>query len=106
MYLGDEVLWYVANDMSESRALGTYGTSSIGLEFQTTVFGFNRTGDFGDIVFKKYLIINKGTNTCNDMILGYWSDPDLGDFDFDEKDFAWKIFGGYQFNGLFALEGG
>ncbi|USD39143.1 MULTISPECIES: outer membrane beta-barrel protein [Ferrimonas] len=34
------------------------------------------------------------------------SDPDIGDFDFDENDFAWKIFGGYQFNGLFALEGG
>ncbi|WP_169307087.1 outer membrane beta-barrel protein [Ferrimonas sediminicola] len=34
------------------------------------------------------------------------SDPDLGDFNFDEDDFAWKIFGGYQFNGLLAIEGG
>jgi len=34
------------------------------------------------------------------------SDPDLGDFDIDENDFAWKIFGGYQFNPIFAVEGG
>lgn len=34
------------------------------------------------------------------------ADPDLGDFDFDENDFAWKIFGGYQFSGLLAIEGG
>jgi hypothetical protein len=31
---------------------------------------------------------------------------DIGDITFDESDFAFKIFGGYQFNGLFALEGG
>jgi hypothetical protein len=34
------------------------------------------------------------------------SDPDLGDFDIDDDNFAWKIFGGYQFNGVFAVEGG
>lgn len=28
------------------------------------------------------------------------------DVEFDESDFAWKVFGGYQFNGLFAVEGG
>ncbi|MGE0624376.1 MAG: outer membrane beta-barrel protein [Pseudomonadales bacterium] len=34
-------------------------------------------------------------------------DIDFEDIDdFDESDFAFKIFGGYQFNGLFALEGG
>jgi len=26
--------------------------------------------------------------------------------DFDENDFAWKAFGGYQFGGLLAIEGG
>jgi len=98
-YIGDEVLWYVANDMDDGRATFTYGTSSIGLEFQTTIFGFNRTGDLGDIVFKKYLIINKGTNTCNEMIFGYWSDTDLGDAgdDFSGCDTVLSL--GYTYNG-------
>jgi hypothetical protein len=77
-FIGDEVLWYVANDMDTSRSTSTYGMPPIGLEFQTTIFAFNITGDLGDVVFKKYLIINKGQNTCRDMILGYWSDTDLG----------------------------
>ncbi len=34
------------------------------------------------------------------------SDPDLGDFKFDESDFAWKIFAGYQFGPILAIEGG
>lgn len=34
------------------------------------------------------------------------SDYDFDDFKFDENDFAWKIYGGYQFSGVFALEAG
>jgi hypothetical protein len=34
------------------------------------------------------------------------SDPDLGDFEIDDDNFAWKIYGGYQFSGVFAIEGG
>ena len=97
-FVGDEVLWYVANDMDEGRATFTYGTSSIGLEFQTTIFGFNRTGDLGDIVFKKYLIINKGSNTCNDMVFGYWSDTDLGDAEDDYTGCDIDLSLGYTYN--------
>jgi len=97
-FIGDEVLWYVANDMDEGRATFTYGTSSIGLEFQTTIFGFNRTGDLGDIVFKKYLIINKGSNTCNEMVFGYWSDTDLGDAEDDFTGCDTVLSLGYTYN--------
>jgi len=34
------------------------------------------------------------------------SDPSLGDFDLDKSDFAYKLFAGYQFNPIFAIEGG
>jgi len=78
-FLGDEVLWYVANDMDPSRSTHTYGTLPMGLEIQTTIFAFNRTGDLGDMVFKKYVLINKGQNLLKDMIVAYWSDTDLGD---------------------------
>jgi hypothetical protein len=50
-----------------------------GLEFQTTVFAFKHAGVLGDVVFKKYRIINKGNKAVDSMFLGYWSDPDLGD---------------------------
>ncbi len=78
-FTGDEMLWYVANDMDSARAFYTYASDPIGLEFQTTIFGYNRTNDLADVVFKKYLIINKGSHTIEDMIFGYYSDADLGD---------------------------
>jgi len=77
-FVGDEVLWYVSNDMDSSRSLYTYGTLPMGLEQQMTVYGFNRQGDLGDVIFKKYTLINKGSLTLKDMNLAYWSDPDLG----------------------------
>jgi len=77
-FVGDEVLWYVANDLDPTRATRTYGSVPIGLEFQTTIFGFNRTGPLGDMVFKKYKTINKSDNIVDSMYFGYWSDTDLG----------------------------
>jgi hypothetical protein len=98
-FTGDEVLWYVANDLDEARTLFTYGSLPLGLEFQTTIFGFNRTGALGDMVFKKYKIINKGGNRINDMYLGYWSDTDLGNAadDFTGCDTVLSL--GYTYNG-------
>ena len=78
-FTGDEMLWYVANDMDSARSLHTYASDPIGLEFQTTIFGYNLANDLADVVFKKYLIINKGSHTIEDMIFGYFSDADLGD---------------------------
>ncbi len=77
--IGDETLWYVANDMDSVRSNFTYGMAPMGLEFQTTVFAFKNTSALNDVVFKKYRIINKGNNILKDMYLSYWSDPDMGD---------------------------
>jgi hypothetical protein len=95
---GDEVLWYVANDMDTTRSKYTYGREPMGLEFQTTVFGFERFGPLADMVFKKYKVINKGNNTIKDMYLSYWSDTDLGDAndDYSGCDTLLKL--GYTWN--------
>lgn len=98
-FVGDEVLWYVANDMDPTRSTFTYGTLPMGLEFQTTIFAFNRTGDLGDMVFKKYLIINKGQNILKDMYLAYWSDTDLGDANDDFTGCDTSLSLGYTWNG-------
>jgi len=78
-HVGDETLWFVSNDLDANRTTFTFGKPPIGLEIQTTVYGFNKPGPLGNIVFKKYKIINKGSHYISDMFFGYWSDADLGD---------------------------
>jgi len=76
-FIGDEVLWYVANDIIDP-SLSLMHSKPIGLEIQTTVFAFNKQNAFNDIIFKKYKIINKGKHQINDFYVGQWADVDLG----------------------------
>jgi len=98
-YFGDQVLWCVSNDLDPGRTTFLYGTLPMGVEIHTMVFGFNRTGDLGNMVFKKYKIINKGTKTLKDMVLGYWSDTDLGDANDDFTGCDTLLSLGYTYNG-------
>ena len=76
-FLGDQVLWFVSTDEDEAYKLNI-GTRSMGVEVQTTMFGFDRPDVFGDMLFLKLLVINKGENELTDTYMGIWSDPDLG----------------------------
>jgi len=76
-FLGDQVLWFVSNDGDPAYKLN-FGTSPMNVEIQTTMFGFDRPDVFGDMVFLKQLVINKGSDTLVDTYMGLWSDPDLG----------------------------
>ncbi len=98
-FVGDEVLWYVSNDLDPARTTFLYGTLPMGMEVQSTVFGFNRTGALGDMVFEKFKFINKGQNTIKDMIVGYWSDTDLGDANDDYTGCDTALSLGYTYNG-------
>ncbi|MCU7491579.1 MAG: hypothetical protein HF300_10790 [Ignavibacteria bacterium] len=75
----DQTIWYVNNDFDRSTVKSLYGSEPIGLECQTTVWGYNMGGALGNMLFRKYKIINKGTNNVKDMYVSMWSDPDLGD---------------------------
>jgi len=75
---GDETLWFVSNDLDGARTAFTYGKPPIGLEIQTTVYGFNKP-DLDDVVFKKYKIINKGQYYIDSLFFGQWAHPVLGD---------------------------
>ena len=77
--IGDEMLWFVANDGDTIQSQFLYGSLPIGIEMQCTVFAFNAPDYLKDVVFKKYLLINKSANDVEEMRLSYWSDPDLGD---------------------------
>ena len=76
--LGDEMLWSVANDGDPEKSDSCYGSPPIGLEIQCSLFGYAQENYLKDVVFKKYILINKSQTTVEDMMLSYWSDPDLG----------------------------
>ncbi len=75
----DQTLWFVANDLDSNQTKDLYGALPFGIEMQTTVWGYQGLAPMGNIIFKKYLLINKSKNDFKEMYLGIWSDPDLGD---------------------------
>ncbi|HET9327211.1 MAG TPA: hypothetical protein VFQ05_10585 [Candidatus Eisenbacteria bacterium] len=77
--LGDQMLWAVYNDADPANHTNRAGsTSPLGIEVQQTTFAFNRVGALGNTIFMRYIFINKGGNTINNMFVSQWSDPDLG----------------------------
>ena len=102
---GDQVAWFVINDLDLGTTAALYGSKPIGLEVGVTMWGYARTDALGDVIFKKYVIVYEGTSTTpddatiNDMYLAQWSDPDLGDAgdDFAGADVDLSL--GYVYNG-------
>ncbi len=80
--LGDQTLWAVYNDADPGSHVNMQ-TAPLGIEIQQTTFGFDRTDPLGNVVFVKFLIINKGGNTIDSTYVSLWSDPDLGQSDND-----------------------
>ncbi len=76
-FIGDQVLWFVSNDGDIAYKLN-FGTDPMGVEIQTTMFGYDRIDAIGDMLFVKQLVINKGGDDLVDTYMGLWSDPDLG----------------------------
>ncbi|MCX6144967.1 MAG: T9SS type A sorting domain-containing protein [Ignavibacteriales bacterium] len=74
----DQTLWHVSNDMNVQRAYSMGGATPIGLEVQRTIWGYNRLGLLGNIIFTKYRIVNKSGARLDSMYIGQWADPDLG----------------------------
>ena len=79
LLIGDQTLWCVYNDAEPTdHTNNSGGTSPLGIEVQQTAFAYNRTGALGNIVFLKFLIINKGSDVLDSSYVAIWSDPDLG----------------------------
>ncbi len=77
----DQVLWFVINDGNAGRVNDLSGSPPIGLEVQTTSWAYNQpTSGLGQIVFKKYKIINKSGFRIDSMYVCQWCDPDVGNY--------------------------
>lgn len=80
-----QVVWFVTNDLDSAQSASFLGSDPIGLEVQATFWAYNDSGPVGNVIFKKYRFIYKGTSstdsnaTIDSMYVGQWSDPDLGD---------------------------
>jgi hypothetical protein len=75
----DQTIWFVCNDTDPNQTQFMYGSLPMGIEEQVTVWGYNRTGALGNMLFRKYKIINKSNTSFDSMYVSMWNDPDLGD---------------------------
>lgn len=98
----DQTIWYVANDLNTSYVSGLYGSPPMGIEMQLTVWGYNRGGALGNMLFRKYQIINKSNKNFEDMYVAMWSDPDLGDANDDYAGCDTTLSLGFIYNGQSA----
>lgn len=98
-YDGDETMFFVANDLDTAKSKYAFFSDPTSVEMQSTTFGFNRNDDLSNVVFKKYTLINKGSETIKEMYVSYWADCDLG---YSADDFVGcdtTLDMGYTYNG-------
>ncbi len=80
-----QTLWFTDNDSDTLLVSSLYGSVPIGIELQTTVWGYRLSGILDNVIFKKYRIINKRAHEIKKMFFSIWSDIELG---LAENDFA------------------
>ncbi len=76
---GDQMCWSVFNDANPAQHTNDAGnTAPLGIEVKSTIFAYERTGSLGNIIFLKWRVFNKGSNTLRNCFFSVWDDPDLG----------------------------
>ncbi len=74
----NQTIWFVANDLNANLTKGLYGTQPLGIEYQATYWAYNKSGALGDVIFRKYKLINKSNTPFTNMYISMWADPDVG----------------------------
>jgi len=100
LFYGDQTHWSVFNDYSAAIHAKLWNTEPLGVEIQTTVFGFDRADPLGNVMFIKWLLINKSGKTIQDAYVSMWSDADLGDANDDYVGCDTNLSVGYFYNGI------
>lgn len=95
---GDQTLWCVYNDLDTAlhRKMGT--TPPMGIEVQTTYYGFNTSGPLQNTMFIQWKIINKSDAYYDSTFIGLFSDFDLGDANDDLDGYDTTLSLAYVFN--------
>jgi len=98
LLLGDQTHWFVCNDLNAMTHSSLWVTNPLGLEVQITLWGYNTT-ELQDVMFVKWLIINKSGKTIQDVYFSVWGDPDIGDAHDDYVGCDTILNLGYSYNG-------
>ena len=74
--IGDITAYCVINDYAEHAE---FATPKLGAEIGMTLWAFNRADAIGDMIFIKWTLVNKSSETWDETYFAIWSDPDVGD---------------------------
>ncbi|MFA7288319.1 MAG: T9SS type A sorting domain-containing protein [Melioribacteraceae bacterium] len=82
----DQTIWFVCNDFDSVQTKNMSGSLPLGFEEQVTIWGYDSNTPLGNMLFRKYIIINKNPEhkPYSDLYLSYWCDADIGD-GFDDQ---------------------
>ena len=75
----NQTIWYVANDFDSTTCLSLYGSLPMGIEMQATFWGYKTNDALSNVMFRKYILINKSKYNFDSMYFNMWADFDLGD---------------------------
>lgn len=105
----DQTLWFTAHDTDDDLSQFVFNCKSTGIELQTSVWGYDANFPYNNMILKKYVLINKSSDTIKDMFIGMWSDPDIGAPDDDYVGCDTVLNLGYCYNdetedGLYGFE--
>ncbi|MGH1362896.1 MAG: T9SS type A sorting domain-containing protein [Calditrichia bacterium] len=97
----DQVLWFVAHDLDSLVTTSLYGSPPIGLEVQTTLWGYKgESGALGEMTFQRFRMVNKSGYPVDSMFVSRWVDVDLGNFAEDLVACDSVLGLGYVYNGF------
>jgi hypothetical protein len=96
---GDQMLWCVFNDGDSvsHRIIGQ--TKPMGIEVQASYFGFDSHSPLKNVMYMKFVIINRSDADYDSVFISLWSDTDLGDGGDDMAGYDSTLNLGYVYNG-------
>jgi hypothetical protein len=102
----DQTIWIVTNDLRPGTSERSYGSGSVGMEYQFTLwaYDFPATNPLGNINFIRTRLIFTGRPDSppdarlDSMFVVWWTDPDVGNYsdDFAGSDTTLSL--GYAYN--------
>lgn len=94
--LGDEMSWWVMNDRGGVHR--STGSEPVGVEVRVSAFGFDVAGALSNTTFYRYQVKYRGDEPLERAYIGFFMDPDLGNFDDDYIASDTTLMMGYVYN--------